>query len=122
MAAQDYTIKELKGVAGYQFIQVMYFLLRSAYYTPEANPDGLKIEDFFKTVSKLEGDEMESFLTKIATICGDLSEDYWKIIFKNVLFKGDPVIPESISTIPAKDLVYIVREGMKKVLAINLPF
>lgn len=122
MSDMKYTIKDLKGINGYQFMQVMYFLLRSAYYTPETNSQHKRIEDFFKYVGELEGDELEIFLTKIATICGDLSDDYWKIILKNVELNGSPLIPESIPNIPASDLVYIVREGMKKVLAIKLPF
>lgn len=122
MLDTKYAIKDLKGINGYQFMQVMYFLLRSAYYTPETNSQHKRIEDFFKYVGELEGDELETFLTKIATICGDLSEDYWRIILKNVEVNGSPLIPESIPNIPASDLVYIVREGMKKVLAIKLPF
>lgn len=122
MAATDYTIGELKGIAGYQFLQVMYFLLRSAYYSPETNNQFKRIEDFFTYVAKLEGEERESFLNKVSTLCGDLDDNYWHIIMKNVLFAGKPVIPESIQTIPAGVLVYIVKEGLKKVLAINLPF
>lgn len=119
---KPYTIKELKGIDGYQFLQVMYFLLRSAFYTPETNSEFSKIEKFFEYVGNLEGEELETFLTKISTICGDISKEYWEIIMKSVLYKGDKIIPESIQTIPAEDLVYIVREGMKKVLAIKLPF
>ena len=122
MAKSDYTVKELKGIDGYQFMQVMYFLLRSAYYSPETNTEYKKIEEFFTYVGKLEGEELESFLTKIATLGADLSAEYWAIIFKSVLYKGDPIIPESIQTIPTDELVYIVTEGMKKVLAIKLPF
>lgn len=122
MAKTDYTIKDLKGIDGYQFMQVMYFLLRSAYYSPETNSDYKKIEDFFTYVGGLEGGELEKFLLKVATLGGDLSAEYWGIIFKNVKYKGDSIIPESIQTIPADELVYIVCEGMKKVLAIKLPF
>lgn len=122
MAKTDYTIKDLKGIDGYQFMQVMYFLLRSAYYSPETNTEYKKIEEFFAYVGTLEGEALDSFLTKIATLGADLSADYWGIIFKNVKYKGDSIIPESIQTIAADELVYIVTEGMKKVLAIKLPF
>lgn len=122
MNKEDYTIQDLKGIYGYQFMQVMYFLLRSAYYTPETNSQHKRIEDFFKYVGELKGEELDAFLNKIPTICGDLEDKYWTIILKNVNYKGSPVIPESIGTIPVDILVYIVREGMKKVLAINLPF
>lgn len=119
---EKYTIKDLKGINGYQFLQVIYFLLRSAFYTPETNSQFTKIDEFFKHVSSLEGNELDLFLIKIATICGDLSKEYWEIIFKNVLCKGENIIPEAIQTIPAEDLVYIIKESVKKVLAIKLPF
>lgn len=122
MNKTDYAIKDLKGIPGYQFLQVMYYLMRTAYYTNETNPKALKIESFFEYVGKLEGNELESFLTKVATICGDIPVKYWDIILRNVTYKGDNIIPESISTIPVDVLVYIVREGIKKVLAIQLPF
>lgn len=122
MNKTDYQIKELRGVSGYQFIQVMYYLLRTAYYTPEVNVKQLRIEEFFKQAGELKDDELEAFLTKVSVICGDLSAQYWDIILKNVSYKGENIIPESVQTIPADILVYIVREGIKKVLAIQLPF
>lgn len=122
MANTDYTIKPLKGIEGYQLMQVVYFLLRSAYYTPETNPQGLKIEPYFQWIGTLKDAELDSYLGKVAVLTADISTQYWNVILKNALFKGDPIIPEAIQTIPADTLVYIIKEGMKKVLAIQLPF
>lgn len=122
MACADYTIKDLKGVNGYQFLQVMYFLLRSAYYSPETNDRYKNIEEFFKYVGELKDEDLDKFVLKIATICADVTTEYWDIIFRMVEYKGSAIIPESIQTIPAEDLVYIISEGMKKVLAIKFPF
>lgn len=122
MACVDYTIKDLKGVNGYQFLQVMYFLLRSAYYSPETNDRYKNIEEFFKYVGELKDEDLDKFVLKIATICADVTTEYWDIIFRMVEYKGSAIIPESIQTIPAEDLVYIISEGMKKVLAIKFPF
>ena len=119
---KPYKIKDLKGIIGYQFVQVMYFILRSGYYTPEINKEGGKIEDYFKWLSGLEGDELETVLTELLLLGGDLSPDYINIILKCTEKDGNPIIPESISTIPVDDLLYIVREGLKKVLSISLPF
>lgn len=117
-----YKIKELKGISGYQFMQVIYFILRSGYYTPEINKDHPKIEDYFKWVASLEGEELDTLLTELLLLGGDLSPDYINIILKNTEKNGQPIIPESIQTIPVEDLLYIVREGLKKVLSISLPF
>lgn len=120
--ASPYKIKDLKGILGYQFMQVMYFILRSGYYTPEINKDHQKIEDYFKWIASLENEEMEALLTELLLLGGDLSPEYINIIMKNTEKNGQPIIPESIPTIPVEDLLYIVREGLKKVLSISLPF
>lgn len=117
-----FTIKDLRGIEGYQFLQVMYFLLRTAYYTPEVNVEGLRIEKFFNYIGELPEAEREPVLTKIATLGADITKDYWEIIFKSVQQDGKNIIPEAITTFSAEDLVYIIREGLKKVLAIKLPF
>lgn len=122
MSEQRFKIKDLKGINGYQFLQVMYFLLRSAYYTPEVNPDCGKIDEFFKKVGSLEGKDLDDICLKIATLGADISKDYWNIIFSCVETDGRDTIPESIQTFPVEDLVYIISEGLKKVLAIKLPF
>lgn len=119
---KPYKIKDLKGITGYQFMQVIYFILRSGYYTPEINKDHPKIEDYFKWVASLEGEELDALLTELLLLGGDLSPDYMNIILKNTEKNGQPIIPESIPTIPVEDLLYIVREGLKKVLSISLPF
>lgn len=117
-----FTIKELKGIEGYQFLQVMYFLLRSAYYTPEINTNALPIDKFFKSLGEMTPEEIEPVLTKIAVLGADVSKDYWDIIFKCTQKNANPIIPEAISTFTVDELVYIIREGLKKVLAIKLPF
>lgn len=119
---KPYKIKDLKGIAGYQFMQVMYFILRSGYYTPEINKEHGKIEDYFKWISSLEGEEREALLTELLLLGGDLTPDYINIILKCTEKDGNPIIPESIGTIPVDDLLYIIREGLKKVLSISLPF
>lgn len=117
-----YTIKELKGIDGYQFLQVMYFLLRSAYYTPEINTEYRRIEDFFNHVGELDGDELNEFCGKVAVLGADISREYWAVILKCTEKDGREIIPESIVTIPANDLLYIITESLKKVLSIKLPF
>lgn len=122
MAEAKFTIKDLKGIEGYQFLQVMYFLLRSAYYTPEINTEGSAIAPFFKIIGAMEEEAQEALLTKVAVLGADISKEYWGIIFKCVQRNGEAVIPEAITTYTAEELVYIIREGLRKVLAINLPF
>lgn len=132
MANNTFRIKELRGIAGYQFMQVMYFLMRSAYYTPEivneflaeTGNDGGKpdIGQFFKWLGSLEGEHQEAVLAKIAVLGADMPENYWPIIFNNTECNGSAVIPEAIQTFDTKELLYIMREGLKKVLAIELPF
>lgn len=132
MANNKFNIKELRGVNGYQFMQVMYFLMRSAYYTPEIVNEYMETEaaqekrpdigKFFKWLGSLEGEQLDSIIAKIATLGGDLPDNYWKIIFTNVECNGNPVIPEAIQTFDINELLYIIKEGLKKVLTIDLPF
>lgn len=119
---EKYKIKELRGIDGYQFMQVIYFLLRAAYYTPELNSEYRKIEDFFAHIGELEGDELNEFCGKVAVLGADISKDYWNIILRSVECSGRDIIPESIVTIPVDELLYIISEGLKKVLSIKLPF
>jgi len=130
MANNTFKVKELRGVNGYQFMQVMYFLMRSAYYTPEivndfiaeSGNDKPDIAEFFKWLGGLKDERLDSTLAKIATLGADLPENYWTIIFNNVECNGGPVIPEAIKTYDVNELLYIMREGLKKVLTIELPF
>lgn len=130
MANNTFKIKDLRGVSGYQFMQVMYFLMRSAYYTPEIVNDYIaetgndkpEIGNFFKWLGELEGEHLDSTLAKIAVLGADMPENYWKIVFDNVECNGGPVIPEAIKTYDVDELLYIMREGLKKVLTIELPF
>lgn len=130
--ANIFKIKDLRGVNGYQFMQVMYFLMRSAYYTPEITAEYMEMEaaqekrpdigKFFKWLGSLEGEHLDSVIAKIAMLGGDLPDNYWKIIFAQTECNGGPVIPEAIQTYDVKDLLYIMKEGLKKVLEIELPF
>ena len=58
----------------------------------------------------------------IAVLGADMPENYWKIVFDNVECNSGPVIPEAIKTYDVDELLYIMREGLKKVLTIELPF
>jgi len=120
--SQKFTIKELRGMQGFQVMQTVYFLLRSAYYTPEINQEHKTIEAFFKSLQELKDDELKKTLLKIVTLGADVKPHDWEAIWTVVQIDGKDVIPEAIQTYDAGDMAYIIMELIKTVIAIKLPF